>query len=404
MNELKFLEEIKREKFLSEDIASPDQFPHLYNLSSAFIYQFLPRSADRSAPEFVYIGQSHEEANNRDLALAKEVKIHEWNYAWEAGQLRYKMFGDKLPDSMKWLSRFQEQNIYLLPRYSFHRLESYAPILLLLSCKTCIRFGLPLLKRGLWPPGLTHWYYDKILPRDFDQRLSKAFAYHIWKHLITGSYINAFGASDPLVILGHNLDYWLPFVIHAAEERLRQLPRVEMDDQEQVKTLRKIRKNAPQDAHIDRPRMGGTIWMGEEDAAMATREIVESADSHGKLRAIIDAVRSNRVEDDFSDKWSYEKEDFERKLYRKRSKMRVTFVELDETIPVQGPDSEVEGNLVWEDFLALLNKKEKNIVVLIRSGITQVGEISKELGYANHSPVSKALKRIRRKAKEFIDS
>ncbi len=34
----------------------------------------------------------------------------------------------------------------------------------------------------------------------------------------------------------------------------------------------------------------------------------------------------------------------------------------------------------------------------LRSGVTQVGEIAKELGYANHSPVSKKLAAIRRKA------
>lgn len=36
------------------------------------------------------------------------------------------------------------------------------------------------------------------------------------------------------------------------------------------------------------------------------------ADADGRLRGILDAVRSNRVEDYFSDRWSYAREDFER--------------------------------------------------------------------------------------------
>lgn len=154
---------------------------------------------------------------------------------------------------------------------------------------------------------------------------------------------------------------------------------------------------------MDRPLCGGPIWCGEEDAWNATKELVEIADEQGKLRTIIDAVRSNRVQDDFSSCWSYAKEDFERKLYRKRAKTRVTFVELDEAKPVHAPTSEVHENLLWEDFMVLLNAKERRVVVCLKNGFTQISEISKELGYANHSPVSKALKQIRRKAEKYLE-
>jgi DNA-directed RNA polymerase specialized sigma24 family protein len=113
-------------------------------------------------------------------------------------------------------------------------------------------------------------------------------------------------------------------------------------------------------------------------------------------------VRSNRVEDDFSPHWSYAREDFERKLYRKRSKVRVRFVELTDTIPVQGPETEVEDDIVFGDFLALLDERERQIVVLLRSGITRVGDVAAVLGYQNHSPVSKRLARIRRKAAAYV--
>ena len=60
--------------------------------------------------------------------------------------------------------------------------------------------------------------------------------------------------------------------------------------------------------------------------------------------------------------------------------MRVRFVELTDTIPVQSPETEVEGSLVVGDFLALLDERERQIVVLLRSGYTKLGEVASVLG------------------------
>jgi hypothetical protein len=149
--------------------------------------------------------------------------------------------------------------------------------------------------------------------------------------------------------------------------------------------------------------MGGTVWMGEEEAGAVVRDAVEFADETGRLRDIMDAVRSHRVEDDFSDHWSYAREDFERKLHGKRRKVKVTFVEVPDTTPVQGPESEIIGNLVTNDFMAMLDRTNRQIVVLLSSGVTSKTEIADILGYANHSAVSKRLARIRAQAEKFFD-
>jgi hypothetical protein len=104
-----------------------------------------------------------------------------------------------------------------------------------------------------------------------------------------------------------------------------------------------------------------------------------------------------------SERRSNAREDFERKLYSKRSKVRVSFVELKDTLPVHGPASEYTDDLLWEDFAALLDRKERHVVVCLRSGTTKLGDIASELGYSNHSPVSKALARIRKKAERFLN-
>ena len=67
----------------------------------------------------------------------------------------------------------------------------------------------------------------------------------------------------------------------------------------------------------------GDARVGESEAWEATNELMEIADRHGRVRGILDAIRPNKVEEDFSNKWTYEREYFERKLYRKRNKIKV---------------------------------------------------------------------------------
>jgi hypothetical protein len=212
--------------------------------------------------------------------------------------------------------------------------------------------------------------------------------------------MRGFSASDPIRLLAHNLDFWLPPVTDAMEEILRGLPVVDDEIEEGPVPLED--GTVLDGAVAASARVGTELWRGEAEAAAVVRRTVEAADAKGRLRGILDAVRSNRVEDDLSEHWSYAREDFERKLYRKRSKIKVRFVELTDTIPVQGPETEVEGSLVLGDFLALLDERERQVVVLLRSGYTKVGDVASVLGYKNHSPVSKRLARIRQKATEYF--
>lgn len=138
------------------------------------------------------------------------------------------------------------------------------------------------------------------------------------------------------------------------------------------------------------PRVGSDLWRGEAEAAETVQWTVDAADTDGRLRGIIEAVRTNRVEDDFSDRWSHAREDFERKIRQTRLKVKIRFVELPDTITVQGPETEVIGNMVTADFLTLLDTTGKQTVVLLNSGHTKLGDVADLLGYRNHSPVASA--------------
>jgi hypothetical protein len=385
----------------------PENFPDLGNLSAAFFFQFIPRPAQVLPPEFVYIPIDARKSPMNKRRLLTELTISQWNNLWEAGHLRSQfvpqVINTDFPEELKWLTKFQDVNLYLIPDDGRSKFEAFSPLYHLMPLRTLERFGLPALKRGLWPPSMHNDVLHSQVKNGFDDQLSKAFASHVWPLINSGSRIHAFSKDDPLVVLAHNLNFWLPCVYKLAEERLREFPRAEFESLEQRDNLGTIRSDLPDEVQADRPLRGGSIWRGEQEAWEATQDLVEIADEHGRLREIIDAVRTNRIEDDFSNLWSYAKEDFERKLYRKRAKVRVTFVELDKAKPVHAPTSELHEDLLWEDFMVLLNAKERRIVVCLKNGITRVSDISKKLGYANHSPISKALKQIRRKAETYFD-
>lgn len=194
----------------------------------------------------------------------------------------------------------------------------------------------------------------------------------------------------------------MPFIDIAAQERVRSFGRTEFDDPEQEADFYAHKDEMPVGHTLQTPTRGGYLWYGEDEASEMTNSMIDVADKNGDLRGILEAVRSNRIVDDFTDRWSFEREDFERKLYSKRNKVKVTFIELDDAIPVHGADSEVHDHLLWENFFALLDAKERRVVVCLMKGETQIGDIAANLGYRNHSPVSKQLVRIREKVKSLL--
>lgn len=380
---------------LPESDATPELFPSLNNLSAGFIYKGVIRPVDPLPPEYVTLPSPR-------LSTPEMVAISQWNMLWEAGQFRRRFFDlEDLPEPMAKIAELGDVNVTFLPRTRTRYFE-HAPLVHLLPKRVLEQFGLPLLRGGQWPFMTDNGGDDDFLPDDFEQRLTRAWAHIVWPHLISGSKMRAFSVNDPIRLLAHNLDFWVPAVTAVIQDRLRDFP--EVDKGTAGGPVSMADGSVLPGAVAGNPRMGGPVWFGEDDAREALAETVGAADRTGQLRGILDAVRSNRVEDDFSPHWSYAREDFERKLHGKRRKVSVRFVELTDTIPVQSRESEVLGNLVTNDFLALLDTPNRQIVVLLSSGVTSRTEIAEILGYANHSAVSKRLAHIRRAAQAHFDA
>lgn len=389
--------------YMGDDDTDPDEYPSLRNMSAGFMFSGVVRPLEPTQPEYATIalepGLGSEE-NSKAL-----VAVCNWNLLWEAGQFRRRFFDlDELPEPMAAIADLGDVNITFVPRTRSRYFE-YAPLLHLLPRRSLETFGLPVLRPGLWPFMADNAGIDDFLPADFETRLSRAWAWTVWRHLESGSKMRAFTRDDPIKLLAHNLDFWVPAVTATIQDRLREFPEVDKgkDPAELGIPVTLEDGSILPGAVTGQPRMGGPVWMGEEDAGVAIEETVEHADATGRLRSIMDAVRSHRIEDDFSDHWSFAREDFERKLHGKRRKVKVAFVEVPDTTPVQGPESEVIGNLVTNDFMAMLDARNQQIVVLLNSGVTSKTEIADILGYANHSAVSKRLGHIRAAAERFFD-
>jgi hypothetical protein len=391
------IEAFERDNFLEEPGVSADEYPRLWNVSAGMMYQRVLRALEPSPPEYVTVPLPRWSQADVELGVA----IAQWNMLWEAAQYRRRIFSEEqLPLPLREIADRGDVNVVFVPKTA-SRYYEYAPLFHLLPRVAVERHGLPLLRGGGWPYLAETGWIDRFLPADFQARLERAWAYAVWKHLMPGSPLRAFSGSDPIRLLAHNLDFWLPPVTAVVQDVLRDLPVVDKGVKEIHPKL--TDGTVLEGAVMANPRMGSDVWRGEAEAAEVLRWTVDEADAGGQLRGILDAIRSNRVEDDFSEHWSYAREDFERKLYRKRSKIKIRFVELSDTIPVQGPETEVEANMLFADFLALLDKRERQVVVLLQSGVTKVGDVAKILGYRNHSPVSKRLARIRKKAAEYFE-
>jgi len=392
----KEIEAFDRDAALADpDQISPELFPCLWNLSARHLYQRVLRPDVPESPEFVTLRFPRAERVEFSLAVAR------WNMLWESAQFRRRFFDeDELPTPMARIADRGDVNVVFVPRTE-KRFHEYAPLYHLLNEAQLRRHGLPALRRGQWPFVMEYGNVERFLPDDLESRLQKAWASAVWRHLLPGSAMSGFTGNDPIRMLAHNLDFWIPAVTGVVQEILSSNPVV--DDTVGEAPVPLIDGGFLDGAVGVSPRVGSDVWRGEQEAAEAVAATVERADGSGRLRAIMDAVRSHRVEDDFSDRWTFEREDFERRLHRKRSKVQVRFVELTDTIPVQGPETEIVDRLVFSDFLALLDERDRQVVVLLRSGFTKLTEIADVLGYRNHSPISKRLNRVRAQAERFFD-
>jgi hypothetical protein len=403
----------EREPFFDAANWDAEQHPSLGSISSGMLgLRVVPVLKETLPVEFIKIPVARSFLDDTASIVA-----HAFNLTWQSGGALGNWRGGFLgyeepedwPEPLRKVFECCDQKVAIRFVPTGNRpslvIAQHLPLYQLLPLRSLRNHRLPALGRHTWP---TPFFGDQDLDlagtaRALRSRLERAFA-ALWPFLIPQSGLMAFSPNDPIRLLAFNLDFWLPYLDLIVEQRMRAFGRAKYRSRSDRDAATRFRRQLGTEYRVEAPLYHADAWRGEAEAWEVTREMVEAADFGGRLRTLIDAVRSHRIQDDFSDRWSWAKEDFERKLYSKRSRCRVTLVELGDTPPVHGPDKECDPvtNLLLDDLLALVEPKDRHVVLFLRHGVTRVSEIAAALGYANHSAVSKKLSRIREHARRLL--
>lgn len=99
---------------------------------------------------------------------------------------------------------------------------------------------------------------------------------------------------------------------------------------------------------------------------------------------------------------NYPRNDFEKKYNHSGAKTKVDFSSVQAETELQNKkvqsytvDELVENSVLVSEFFTILDDTDKKILKYVLSGYTQ-NEIAEEMGFANHSVVSKHMKKIRK--------
>ena len=252
---------------------SRDRYEHQYFriISQGFLSDFVAVAREPQNPEFIYVRYQQYDKNEQDAKL--HVFLHKWNWHRETGRHRLDLFESEIPAKLSWLRRHKGSNFYLLPEpEGTASYGTYLPLFHLVPAKTLKRFGLsPMEILGTFPMGV-FFYPREDNSTQFGTSLQKAFAHHIWTHMDTGSKLSDHSSVDPISLLSHNLNFWLPYAYQVIEEEARSWGRVPCRTKEQGRKLRAIRRRVPLEATAERPLYGGVIWDGEEQAHEVTKK------------------------------------------------------------------------------------------------------------------------------------
>lgn len=128
----------------SSEEQAPEVYPHLHNLSAAFVYRFIARPAKVAPPEFLYVPFL---SKGRRLVEMTGI-MGTWNLGWEQAQLRSEVSllrKEWMQEdySLPALDVLKNRNVYLLPNTK-KRFDAYLPLYAMLPINILQRFGLPL--------------------------------------------------------------------------------------------------------------------------------------------------------------------------------------------------------------------------------------------------------------------
>lgn len=350
---------------------------------------------------------------DRDLEsptrLEEDYAITMWNMAHDGGHLRPGDIFDSVTSQVPGIARRTNPNIFLAPRLSSGYSELHAMLASLLP-DPALQAAQIKRPRANLALSLVGRYQ---LPDDYAFRVEMAFASFIWSKLFPGTrnQRSAFARTSTARILAGDVRFWMQRILRVALDR-RETRMTSVKDDPEWKPLCLLdqefrRELADEDLtkfQLRRPLYGGDLWDPESptDREGVIQEAIDGGGSQQSLAPILDLLRTQRAHDDFSNCYSWVKEDFERSFYSKRARLKVELISTIDDAPVwDTSDCDGYSALLFRDLLAFVDPKERKLLLAIREGQTPC-EIAKAEGLRGHATISRRIAALKRRIASIL--
>ena len=330
-----------------------------------------------------------------------------WNREYEGGSCRDGDCLERLQHLLPGPFQAANPNLFLAPRANgFSHLEVMLGSVVPASILS--KYGIAKQRANLW---LVPWHKD--LQPGYGRACCAAFEEHVWRRLARSSRCrhDFFSPDSPLRLLAGDSQYWASRLYRVALARYETFaPTTHIDDE--WHTIEAIEQDLAEQVPdwkeqgllIRRPRMGGTIW-DISDQAECEEVVDEMLDGLGlmePLDPLLDLLHSHRAHEDFSNQYSWIKEDFERSFYSKRSRVKVVMVETIDEFPAWNA-GECFGHedLIFRDLLSCFDRKDQRVLIALRHGKTTT-EIARESGLKGHASISRRISQIKKRVRRLM--
>jgi hypothetical protein len=378
----------------------------MHHISNAFFYQAEVTQVDRwehGPLELVFM----KEPESKRLECS--ALIHDWNSSQRAGFLRSGETIEGLKAYIPFLEERRNPNMVLVPTYAG---TSELDVMLASLLPDALLDRYEIERRR---PNLNLSFFHHDVSPSYGWQARSAFAQHIWTRLAPRARLgeSAFAPNSPLRLLAGDTRFWAHRIYRLALDRRDTYFEPTTHDDKGWKPIEDLRKlilaEVPEDERhlfkVERPLMGGTIW---EESNPAEREDVLQAAIDGddvmeSLEPVIDLLHRHRTHEDFSDRHSWIKEDFERSFYSKRARLKVDLVETIDDAPAYDLEpSEPYEQVLFRDVIAMLDQKERRLMIALRMG-KNASTIARESGLRGHASVSRRIAALKAKITSILN-
>jgi hypothetical protein len=342
-------------------------------------------------------------------ALQFDAMVYQWNQSASGGWVRAEDVVDYLTAIHPGLNQRENPNLIFVPQRADGLTQLHVMLASLLTDGALARLKM---KRQPANIGL-NLVGIRQLPHSCGERIEHEFSRLIWKKMSPAARLNAsfFSPSSSLRLLAGDTGYWMHRLYRIAMER-REMMFEPVKDDESWKPLvdlhSAVMATIPESERdwyeVRRPLYGGDVW--NENDRVERRELLNEAINGigvmDSLAPVVELLHARRAHEDFSERYSWIKEDFERQFYSKRAALKVELIETLDDAPVwSSTDNEGYGHALFRDVMAWLDRKERKLFLALRMGKT-ASEIAKAGGLSSHASISRRIARLKQKLNRIL--